>query len=200
MIVQEGWDAGKSTVLHLAGARSSTFARFGVVFDRLACKRFFREGLMRFLTPAAIFLMFTTTLLGACAAFAEQASSIPDSRLMQPADLAGILNARSGEKPLVIQVGFHILYTQGHIPGAEYLGPASRPEGLEQLRKRVASLPRDKFIVIYCGCCPWTHCPNVHPSAELLQSMGFTRFKVLYIADNFGTDWVKKGYPTAKGE
>jgi len=24
--------------------------------------------------------------------------------------------------------------------------------------------------------------------------------KVLYIADNFGSDWVNKGYPTAKGD
>jgi hypothetical protein len=30
--------------------------------------------------------------------------------------------------------------------------------------------------------------------------MGFTNVKVLYIADNFGTNWVEKGYPTAKGE
>jgi len=30
--------------------------------------------------------------------------------------------------------------------------------------------------------------------------MGFTNVKVLYIADNFGADWVDKGYPTAKGE
>jgi hypothetical protein len=27
--------------------------------------------------------------------------------------------------------------------------------------------------------------------------MGFTRVKALYIADNFGTDWVDKGYPAA---
>ena len=30
--------------------------------------------------------------------------------------------------------------------------------------------------------------------------MGFTNVKVLYIADNFGTDWVYKGYPTIKGQ
>jgi hypothetical protein len=29
--------------------------------------------------------------------------------------------------------------------------------------------------------------------------MGFTNVKVLYIADNFGKDWVDKGYPVAKG-
>jgi hypothetical protein len=30
--------------------------------------------------------------------------------------------------------------------------------------------------------------------------MGFTKVKVLYIADNFGTDWVDKGYPSVKGQ
>jgi len=30
--------------------------------------------------------------------------------------------------------------------------------------------------------------------------MGFTNVKVLYIAQNFGADWVSKGYPTEKSE
>ena len=29
--------------------------------------------------------------------------------------------------------------------------------------------------------------------------MGFTHLKVLYIADNFGSNWVAKGYPVVKG-
>jgi hypothetical protein len=30
--------------------------------------------------------------------------------------------------------------------------------------------------------------------------MGFTKLKVLYISDNFGRDWMYKGYPVEKGE
>jgi thiosulfate/3-mercaptopyruvate sulfurtransferase len=129
-----------------------------------------------------------------------QANSIPASRLMNPEDLVKILQSSSGEKPLMIQVGSHVLYAQAHIPGSEYVGPASREQGLEQLRKRVESLPRGKFIVIYCGCCPWNHCPNVKPADDVLRAMGFTHVKVLYISDNFGANWVDKGYPVAKGE
>jgi hypothetical protein len=33
-----------------------------------------------------------------------------------------------------------------------------------------------------------------------LRKTGFSNVKVLYIADNFGTDWVDKGYPTIKGQ
>jgi rhodanese-related sulfurtransferase len=93
-----------------------------------------------------------------------------------------------------------MLFLQAHIPGSEYAGAAGTEAGLQQLRKRVDSLPRNKFIVLYCGCCPWNHCPNVKPADDSLHAMGFTNVKVLYIADNFGTNWVEKGYPTAKGE
>jgi rhodanese-related sulfurtransferase len=131
---------------------------------------------------------------------AFQASSIPASRLINPDELVKVLQSSKGEKPLMIQVGSHVLYTQAHIPGSEYIGPASSEGGLQALRKRVEPLPRKKFIVLYCGCCPWNHCPNVKPADEALHAMGFTNVKVLYIAGNFGMEWVEKGYPVAKGE
>ena len=128
-----------------------------------------------------------------------QASSIPTSRLINPEDLVKVLQAGK-EKPLILQVGPHILFAQAHVVGSEYVGAASTEAGLNQLRKRVESVPRSKFIVLYCGCCPWSHCPNVKPADDALTAMGFTNVKVLYISDNFGTNWVDKGYPTAKGE
>lgn len=99
----------------------------------------------------------------------------------------------------MIQVGSRVLFEQAHIPGSEYIGPASTDAGLKQLRDRLSPLKRDQFIVIYCGCCPWSHCPNMKPASDLLKEMDFTRFKVLFIANNFGADWVEKGYPVAKG-
>lgn len=134
------------------------------------------------------------------ASAAAQATNIPSSRQITPEQLSAVLRNSAKEKPLMIQVGSHVLYAQAHIPDSEYIGPASSEAGLLQLRKRVESLPRTKFIVLYCGCCPWSHCPNVKPADDVLQSMGFRNVKVLYIANNFGTDWVDKGYPTAKGE
>ena len=126
----------------------------------------------------------------------EKKDSMP---LVQPAELAQILKSSAAQQPLVLQVGFRVLYASRHIPGAEYAGPASDAEGLKALRARVSGLARDRFIVLYCGCCPWTHCPNVHPAIEALRSLGFTNVKVLYLADNFRTDWIDKGYPTEKG-
>lgn len=128
-----------------------------------------------------------------------QANSIPTASLMQPAELAKFIQGNAPEKPLIVQVGSRVLYEEAHIPGAEYIGPASSPEGREQLRQRLQSVSRRKVVILYCGCCPWSHCPNVKPAWELVQSLGFSNAKVLYVANNFGADWVDKGYPTAKG-
>jgi thiosulfate/3-mercaptopyruvate sulfurtransferase len=127
-------------------------------------------------------------------------ADLPASVLIQPNVLVKILQTNSGAKQLILQVGFQKLYQQAHIPGAEYIGAATEAAGIQNLEKRVGSLPKNKAIVLYCGCCPWWHCPNVRPAYELLHSMGFSNVKVLYIAQNFGADWVSKGYPTEKSE
>jgi len=145
-------------------------------------------------------LLVTSALTLASLALAYQASSIPASGLINPDELVKILQSDKSDKPLMIQVGSHVLYTQAHVPGSEYIGPASSESGLQGLHNRVQPLPRNKFIVLYCGCCPWSHCPNVKPADEALRAMGFTNVKVLYIAQNFGADWVDKGFPVAKGD
>ena len=147
-----------------------------------------------------LFTLGTAAIALASLVFADQASLIPASRLINPDDLVKILQSAKSEKPLMIQVGSHVLYTQAHIPGSEYIGPASSEGGLQLLRKRAESLPRNKFIVLYCGCCPWSHCPNVKPADDALRALGFTKVKILYISNNFGADWVEKGYPVAKGD
>ncbi|HYM34418.1 MAG TPA: rhodanese-like domain-containing protein [Steroidobacteraceae bacterium] len=130
----------------------------------------------------------------------KPASSVPAVDLIQPADLAAILKNASATKPLILQVGFRTLYDQSHIPGAEYAGPGREADGLRGLRDRVAKLPKDTAIVIYCGCCPWSRCPNIAAAYDTLHELGFTKLKVLYIDDNFGSDWVDKGYPATKGK
>ena len=136
----------------------------------------------------------------AAASFTQKASTIAASHLINPEDLVKILQSPTAEKPLLIHVGFHVLYVQGHIPGSEYIGPANDAAALEKLRKRVASLPRNNFIVLYCGCCPWDHCPNLKPADDALRALGFTNVKALYIADNIATNWRDKGYPFTTGE
>ena len=119
---------------------------------------------------------------------------------MQPEELVKLLQASGAQKPVVFYTGPKTFYVQAHIPGAENVGPAAKPEGLEKLRSRAKLLPRDSFVVIYCGCCPWDHCPNIHPAYQELTKMGFKKVRMLYLATSFGANWADKGYPVAKGE
>jgi thiosulfate/3-mercaptopyruvate sulfurtransferase len=129
----------------------------------------------------------------------QPASALSQSQLIRPEELVKVLQSGKS-KPLMLNVGPRMLYVQAHIPGAEFIGPGSGPEAIKQLRTRVQSLPHTMWIILYCGCCLWTHCPNVSPAYAELHKLGFTNVKVLYIADNLGTDWVYKGYPTILGK
>lgn len=147
------------------------------------------------------FLTCFWILAAAAPALAEHkpASSIPAADLVQPADFAAALTQSKILKPLILQVGFRNGYAQAHIPDAEYAGAAADEDGLKTLQKRVAKLPADSAIVIYCGCCPWSRCPNIAAAYDALRDLGFKNVKVLELTDDFGTNWVDKGYPTTKG-
>lgn len=125
------------------------------------------------------------------------ATTIPSTHLIQPEELKAILNSTRPAQPLILQVGSRVMFDQAHIPTSEYAGSGSRDDGLDVLRDRVKTLAKSRFIVLYCGCCPWNRCPNVGGAYKSLSDLGFTNVKVLYIADNFGSDWVGKGYPVA---
>ncbi len=125
------------------------------------------------------------------------ASRAQSPRLIQPAQLAKLLSLPKAARPVILHVGFRVLYEQAHIPGAEYMGAASEAAGLARLRARLKTLPKDTFVVLYCGCCPWGKCPNIRPAYAAAKALGFANVKALQIARNFGADWVDQGYPVA---
>jgi thiosulfate/3-mercaptopyruvate sulfurtransferase len=117
--------------------------------------------------------------------------------LIEPDQFAGTVS-QSNDRPPVVCVGDKVLYEGAHVPGALYLGPARTTVGLDTLRKWAEKLPREKMIVIYCGCCPWGKCPNIRPAYSALQQMGFTNIKVLHLSQGFANDWVDKGFSTER--
>lgn len=131
---------------------------------------------------------------------ASSALSIPQARLIQPEELVRILKSGAKDMPFMLQVGSRVMFSQAHIPGSEYAGPGSTSAGIQSLENTVSALPKDRRIILYCGCCPWNRCPNVGPAYKRLHELGFTNVKVLYMANNFGDDWVNKGYPAVKGK
>jgi thiosulfate/3-mercaptopyruvate sulfurtransferase len=134
---------------------------------------------------------FVISLLAA----AMLAASDPWSarNLMQPADLVAMKS-----QPAIFYVGFPVLYRAAHLPGAVLAGPCSKPEGLKLLTKALRPLPRNREIVLYCGCCPFQKCPNIRPAYQAAASLGFSHVRVLVIETNLHTDWIAKGYPVAR--
>jgi thiosulfate/3-mercaptopyruvate sulfurtransferase len=123
-----------------------------------------------------------------------------DAQVLHAADLVPeIAGARGASSPTIIYVGFRTLFEGGHIPEASFHGTASKEEGLADLKKWLAALPRSTNLVIYCGCCPFDRCPNIRPAYAALHEMGFTHVRVLVLLTSFAADWVEKGYPMQKG-
>lgn len=121
------------------------------------------------------------------------------AQTVQPADFAKELGTGKSS-PTILFVGFQRLYSAGHIKGAQYHGSGGRPEGLAEIKKWAEPLPRSTNLVIYCGCCPLDHCPNVRPAFTALRDMGFTKLRVLVLPTSFAVDWAEKGLPYEKGE
>lgn len=175
-----------------------------------------RTSLLAGMLPIlAVFLIvasavpFRTHLLAGKAkgdrAIASSASALPsepwtDAQTVKPADLVKeMVDTKGAHHPVLVCSGFRILYEGAHIPGAAFHGPASKREGLDDLKKWAQGIPRTADVVVYCGCCPFERCPNIRPAFETLRSMGFQHLRVLALPNDLAKDWVAQGYPIEKG-
>ena len=112
--------------------------------------------------------------------------------LMEPAMLASLL-AKGEDLPVILSVG-----PGATIPQSKHIGATNDAANLATLKKSLAAIPKTASVVIYCGCCPFEHCPNVRPAIAVLQEMQFADYKLLNLPKNLKTDWIDKGYPTVK--
>jgi rhodanese-related sulfurtransferase len=133
------------------------------------------------------------TRLAAVLAAVVAVAAAAEMALVQPRDLTAQL-AGKGVLPAVFMVGPNVLYRSKHIPGSVFAGPGRSAEGLAMLKAEADKLPRDREVVVYCGCCPWDRCPNVKPAVDMLKQMGFAKVKALYLPTGFKVDWMDKGY------
>lgn len=112
--------------------------------------------------------------------------------LIQPAALAKTIESDK-DLPLIYCVGPGVV-----IPHSIDIGMVKDSQNLQKFKNSISKLSRDTNIVIYCGCCPFDHCPDVRPAIALLKEMKFTNFHLLNLPDNIKTDWISKGYPQVK--
>ncbi|MDB5135580.1 MAG: hypothetical protein JWP37_2183 [Mucilaginibacter sp.] len=114
-------------------------------------------------------------------------------QLMEPQVLATIISSNKGANlPVILNIG-----SVNTIKGAIETGPTSGAEGIAELKKQLKNIPKDKLVVIYCGCCPLFKCPNVRPAFKLLAAEGYANIRVLNLKTNLKTDWIDKKYPMA---
>lgn len=111
-------------------------------------------------------------------------------QLMEPSELAKVINSPSAKKPIIYSVG-----PGANIKGSIEMGAAQEKENLDKLKTALSKLDKNTEIVLLCGCCPFEHCPNIRPSFELMNEMKFTNHKLLNLSHNLKVDWIDKGYP-----
>ena len=112
------------------------------------------------------------------------------NQLIPPAELAKVINDKNAHQPIVFSIGPDAI-----IKGSIDIGQAKEKENLAKFKKELLKLPKDANIVIYCGCCPFEHCPNIRPAFQLLKELKFTNQKLLALQKNIKTDWINKGFP-----
>ena len=135
--------------------------------------------------------------LAAAILFTSISQALPQSdapwtekQLKDPAALAATLADAKAPQPVIFNIG-----PVQQIKSAIAIGPTKAQANFDKLKQQLAKLPKDKEVIIYCGCCPFSRCPNVRPAFELLQKMKFKNGKLLNLPSNLNDDWISKGYP-----
>jgi hypothetical protein len=133
-----------------------------------------------------------------CALFSWQDTSAQspvnwtNDQLLEPSDLAPALK-NDKEISVIFSIGPGAV-----IPHSKDIGMVKEEENMKKFKQELENLPKDTSIIIYCGCCPYEHCPNVRPAIQLLKEMKFTNYKLLDLPHNIKIDWINKGYPTTQ--
>ncbi|MDR3716999.1 MAG: rhodanese-like domain-containing protein [Puia sp.] len=140
----------------------------------------------------ACFVLFSAAAGLSFAGFTGEEPWKP-AQLLAPQDLAKIIADPHAKQPYIFCVGPGAL-----IPGSIDVGPARDSGNIDKFRRQLEKLPKDARIVIYCGCCPFVHCPNIRPAFTLLNELHFAHPQLLNLENNLKTDWINKGYPVTK--
>jgi hypothetical protein len=145
---------------------------------------------MRTFAAKSIFFLILLTLVAPLASSAQSTEPWTSRELIEPAALASIIKDSKAQKPVIYNIG-----PLDNIKGSIAIGATRDAANLDKLKKALASVPKDKMVVIYCGCCPFRNCPNVRPAFKLLKDMGYKNPRLLNLSQNLKVDWTDYGYP-----
>jgi hypothetical protein len=140
---------------------------------------------MKLFSLTTIFLFFSCLKTPA-----QEPITWTSDQLMEPSDLSAAIKAEKNI-PVIFSIGPAAI-----IPHSKDIGMIKDAENMKKFNDELVGLPKDTQIVIYCGCCPFEHCPNIRPAMQLLKDMKFTNYKLLDLPHNIKIDWINKGLPT----
>ena len=139
-------------------------------------------------SPIALFILIFINFAGLLTAQTNEPWTAKD--VMNPDALASLLNNPKAQKPVIFNIG-----PLADIKGAINIGSTVNKANLEKLTRALAGVPKEKMVVIYCGCCPFRNCPNIRPAFSLLVERGYKNAKLLNLKQNLKVDWTDYGYP-----
>jgi len=138
------------------------------------------------------FILFTAMLLLGSGMYAQQKQDLwTADQLYAPQLLAEKINQHQTNDVVILCVGPDAL-----IKGSVDIGPAQEQKNIDKLKSYLKDIPKDKEVIIYCGCCPFDRCPNIRPAFKVLKDMGFKNPRLLNLPYNIKLDWLDKGYPS----
>lgn len=137
-----------------------------------------------------MFLLVSIAGLISLRCFSQTAEPWSAKELIEPAALANMIKDAKAQKPVIYNIG-----PLAGIKGSIAIDPTRDPANMGKLRKALATVPKDKMVIIYCGCCPFRNCPNIRPAFALLKELGYTNPRLLNLSQNLKVDWTDYGYP-----
>jgi thiosulfate/3-mercaptopyruvate sulfurtransferase len=111
-------------------------------------------------------------------------------QMMTTIELSTKIKTNAKDKPLIFNVG-----PMENIKGAIAVGAATNVTFGSKIQSYLTMESKTKAIVVYCGCCSYSSCPNIKPAYDYLIAQGFKNTKVLELPESIKPDWVAKGYP-----
>lgn len=132
--------------------------------------------------------LFLLMCFGLTNAFA-QAPIWKKEQLMSAVDLNTKITTNAKDKPLIFNIG-----PMENIKGAISIGAATNVTFGSKIESFLTMESKTRPIVVYCGCCSYSSCPNIKPAYDYLIGKGFKNTKVLELPEGIKPDWVAKGY------
>lgn len=110
---------------------------------------------------------------------------------MEPIDLNNRIRSKKNI-PVILNVS---AYKHTPTKGSIHIGDML-DHSFADLKLALGNTPKNREIVVYCGCCSLDVCERVEKAFDLLRANGYNNVKVLNLVVGFDPDWKGKGYAT----